>query len=526
MKSLVILAISALFALTSALAALTPLAPESVAIVYNSDDPDSEELAIYYAGRRAIPKENLIGLPLAKTDSISRADYNTTLRDPLAKAFDDRGWWTRQVTPAGQSQITQQKIRVLLSVRGVPFGIQHIPLEDPKQKKPSDQTIQKDQAGVDSELTLLGHAKVELKSALNNPYFKNESSAATTNLQGLLLVARLDGPSLATCKRMVDDAIATEKEGLWGHCYLDLALKKDAYKIGDDWIEAIYKQNGTLGIPTVIDRNRDTFVTNYPMRNASLYYGWYTPHRNGPLLNEEFQFKRGAVAVHLHSFSATKLRSAKANWCGPILDKGAAATVGNVFEPFLQMTHHFDILHDRLTKGHSFVEAAYMAMPVLSWQGVVLGDPLYRPFAKFSGTDYDLETDRDYKALRTAWMRWPNDTATRTRKMRSAAARTNSGILYESLGLFLLQEGEAAQASAFFNSANHHYQHPADRLRQELHNVDLTRQAKRKQDAINHLRKIQGEYADIPEAKAIIGLLNILDPPAPPPAKPKAPTKP
>jgi len=51
-------------------------------------------------------------------------------------------------------------------------------------------------------------------------------------------------------------------------------------------------------------------------------------------------------------------------------------TLGNVYEPYLQMTHHFDIFQTRLLAGHTVVEAAYMALPVLSWQNVVLGDPL------------------------------------------------------------------------------------------------------------------------------------------------------
>ena len=33
-----------------------------------------------------------------------------------------------------------------------------------------------------------------------------------------------------------------------------------------------------------------------------------------------------------------------------------------------------------LSRGQTLGEAAYYALPALSWQAVVIGDPLYRPF--------------------------------------------------------------------------------------------------------------------------------------------------
>ena len=47
------------------------------------------------------------------------------------------------------------------------------------------------------------------------------------------------------------------------------------------------------------------------------------------------EFMPGAFAYHLHSFSATTLRSASQGWCGPLLAKGATCTMGCVYEPYL-----------------------------------------------------------------------------------------------------------------------------------------------------------------------------------------------
>jgi len=90
----------------------------------------------------------------------------------------------------------------------------------------------------------------------------------------------------------------------------------------------------------------------------------------------------GAVAYHLHSFSAQTIRSKTAHWVGPLLSAGAAATLGCVYEPYLALTPNVDVFFARLFQGYSFGEAAYASQQAVSWQTTVVGDPLYRPFAK------------------------------------------------------------------------------------------------------------------------------------------------
>jgi hypothetical protein len=113
----------------------------------------------------------------------------------------------------------------------------------------------------------------------------------------------------------------------------------------------------------------------------ALYFGWHTPDLNGPFALPGFRFPVGAVVLHIHSYSAHTLRSAAEGWSGPLVARGVTATAGNVFEPYLQFTHRPDLLFRALVRGDDLVDAAYYALPVLSWQGVLVGDPLYRPFA-------------------------------------------------------------------------------------------------------------------------------------------------
>ena len=55
--------------------------------------------------------------------------------------------------------------------------------------------------------------------------------------------------------------------------------------------------------------------------------------------------------------------------------------MGNVFEPYLQFTHQPHLLLRALARGATLAEAAYFALNVLSWQAILIGDPLYRPVA-------------------------------------------------------------------------------------------------------------------------------------------------
>ena len=77
------------------------------------------------------------------------------------------------------------------------------------------------------------------------------------------------------------------------------------------------------------------------------------------------------------------IRDAHSRWIGPFINKGATATFGSVFEPYLELTPNQPIFFGRIIQnGFTFAEAGYAATLALSWQTVFVGDPLYRPFGK------------------------------------------------------------------------------------------------------------------------------------------------
>lgn len=523
------------------LAVLPPLAgavppPESVAILYNSALPESRQLAELYRELRNIPAANLIALKMPVTQDISRADYEKSILHPLRAEFDRRGWWKRERDPGGLTVPVLNRIQVLVTLRGVPLRIQPTPKPAPEPapepvppgKKPAtpapplNPVAGRDDAAVDSELAMFGVDGVPVEGILQNKFYQSEKSIAGLEFPFMVLTARIDAPSYATCERMLRDAVETEKTGLWGLAYVDIANK---YPLGDQWLETVVKANRKAGIPTVVDRFNETLPKNYPMEDAALYFGWYDWSVSGPFLNPRFRFRKGAVAMHLHSFSAEQLGNAGKNWSGPLLERGAAVTIGNVYEPYLEMTHNFAVLHERLLAGDCWVEACWKAMPVTSWQGVVLGDPLYRPFKHLDGSGDLRPPDKDFRALRAAVLRWPDDAAERLKQLEQAAGRTRSGLLAEVVGLDLLQQGLPAEAVTRFRIAKGWYVRTEDKLRQDFHRIAIDRTANKKSLAVRGLRDAQLRYGTIPESEALKAWLDILEPPPPPPPAATTPKK-
>jgi hypothetical protein len=113
---------------------------------------------------------------------------------------------------------------------------------------------------------------------------------------------------------------------------------------------------------------------------VAIYVGWYHDGAIGPWITPPDRFVPGAIAYHLHSFSASTVRSSTSAWVGPLIAHGADATMGMVYEPYLALTPHEDIFVRRMLQGDYFAEAAYASERALSWMLTVVGDPLYRPF--------------------------------------------------------------------------------------------------------------------------------------------------
>jgi uncharacterized protein (TIGR03790 family) len=470
-------------------------------VVFNPEFPQSRELAEYYAQRRGIAADRVVGLKAPIKDSMSRQEFDALLRRPLAELFVRRGWW--RVDEQRPETVVSADVRVLVLMRGVPFQV--------RRGSQNPEKSHEDEASVDSELALLGAPPKSLAGATKNPYHGqplrfHEFTAAP----GMLLVARLDAPQAETVKRMIDDAVAAEKTGLRGRAVIDLALKGGAYEAGEKWLKGSASHFRRHGIPVYVDEDEPVLPDHWPLPDTALYFGWYTTNASGAVNSPSFRFRAGAVACHLHSFSASALRSGDRHWVGPLLEKGAAAVMGNVFEPYLALTVHFDAFNDRLLQGWTLAEAAWNATPVLSWMNVVVGDPLYRPFGAQQGTGLGEGQDRDYALYAASAARHGLDDTSKLKRALAEMAQTrrNSHLL-ELTALLSASEGRTGEALGLLEHAETLHENPADRLRLRLYQAEWQRRAGKPEAVKSLLAPLIEDpaFTDLPALKAAQGML-------------------
>lgn len=200
----------------------------------------------------------------------------------------------------------------------------------------------------------------------------------------ILMVCRLDGPSPDVVRRCITDAIAVERVGLTGRVYIDARglkanPKPGAYGYVDQDLRHLARQvNEHASLDLRLDNQKDLFGPG-TCPDAAIYCGWYSVGR----YEDAFTFVRGAVGWHIASNEAVSLRNpTKRYWCKELLSDGVAATLGPVAEPFLSAfplpSEFFGLL---MTGKLSLVECYYATKPYNSWMMLLIGDPLYRPFA-------------------------------------------------------------------------------------------------------------------------------------------------
>jgi len=365
----------------------------SVVIVYNEQEPESRPLADYYAQKRGVPTNQICSISLRPVETITRAEFLEGIRQPVLRFLQRQGLLRQQVVMIQDPVLgrvpslatVQSRVSYLVLMYGVPLRIEADPsLVESNVARQLPEELRRNEASVDSELTTIPTMNVPTVGPLPNPFYESRESrfGAPLNRQ-MLLVGRLDGPDPQTVRRMIDDAVATEKHGLWGRAIVDArGIQEKGYVEGDEWLFHTERLLRKAGFECDFDTAPEVLGEDVMESDVALYAGWYAEHICGPFRREGFRFRTGAFAYHIHSWSATSLRTRQSNWVGPLLDRGAAASLGTVYEPYLSLSPHVDKFFQRWLEGAPFLEAAYYSQSHVSWQTTFVGDPLYRPFAR------------------------------------------------------------------------------------------------------------------------------------------------
>jgi uncharacterized protein (TIGR03790 family) len=388
------------------------LIPEEVLVVANKMAWHSCDLAKYYMKRRGIPAENLIELKAPAGERCGRDDYEAHIASPIRaflKKNDPEGSRFRclvtmygiplrvyppELTPEDQKRLSglqkqQNVIREQISKAEREQNKKELTaLKDAETqvKREIDQVRKVSQgAAVDSELALVREESCSLDYWVPNKYFVGYRGQKIENMpQNVIVVSRLDGPSEEIVRRIIDDSLQTEKEGLRGTAYFDARWpdpgdkKITGYAFYDRAIHnASRVVKGSNLMPVVLDSQQKLFEPGQSP-NAALYCGWYSLAH----YVDAFTWVRGAVGFHIASSECGTLKNKGSQvWCKVMLEKGVAATLGPVAEPYVQAFPPPDLFFALLIDGRLTLAECYaLSNPFWSWQMVLIGDPLYRPF--------------------------------------------------------------------------------------------------------------------------------------------------
>ncbi len=401
-------------------------APTDVWVVVNNNVIASVALGEFYCQQRGVPMDHLIKLDLPETEEMSRKDYETRLLAPLReklkpqelkdfillttygvpirvgsaqpkpddlprlevvrkelKRVDDRlleiSETTKKLEAAGQkanaSAFTPERDRLTNLKKNL-------------EAQQNNLSLNESYAAVDSELAMMWFPPYALtRWQLNFRYFTIQESARA-KMPKIVFTCRIDGPTPSVAKRIVEDALKAEAAGgPEGYAYVDargINWKKEgdlgagSYGGFDESLREFAQLLKEKDFRTTLNNTEDLFIPGSCPRTA-LYCGWYALQNYSPAC----ELLTGSVAIHVASFEAVSLREKNnRRWVPNLLQDGACVTLGPVAEPYLMAFPKPPVFFGFLLSGHTVVESYWLSTPFTSWQMMIIGDPLYRPFMK------------------------------------------------------------------------------------------------------------------------------------------------
>lgn len=313
--------------------------------------------------KRLIPAANLCTVASPDQETISRTEYVQLIERPLSRCL---------------ARVSAAAFRYVVIAQGVPLRIKG--------------TIgpQGDNASVDSELAALfvPHAAA---GPLPNPMAARNSRDTPLAASPVLIVARLAAYSWDRVRRMIDDAVtASRTPQPNGRVVIDLA-SADTGKLGEDWLH-----DAALQFPAARVSYDATAKVLTGETNVMAWASWGSNDKARKRRTEGFRWLPGSLVTEYVSTDARTFAEPPANWTigtwadrkgwfagapqsliGDYLAEGATAATGHIDEPYLSATPRPDILlPDYLLRHRTLGEAFYRSICCLSWQNVLIGDPL------------------------------------------------------------------------------------------------------------------------------------------------------
>jgi uncharacterized protein (TIGR03790 family) len=338
--------------------------PANVLVVVNDNSAESREIADYYVRRRNIPPANVCHLRTTVEQDIKRATYDREIAAPIGAYLRKNGMVDR--------------VLYIVMTAGVPLRIE------------GSSGIGGNEAAVDSELAALyfdltAGKQHPIDASLENPFFGKKASSFRHPEFPLYMVTRLEAYEVETVKRMIDQGLRAQNRGKF---VVDLGDESNGP--GNNWL-----RNAALHLPSerlVFDNSTKVI---YNQTDVIAYASWGSNDKNRHNRFLGFKWLPGAIMTEFVSTNARTFKKPPSDWnlsdwslkdrwffgspqslTADYIAEGATGASGHVYEPYLAMTPRPDLLLPAYYQGRNLAESFYLAIPRLSWQNVVIGDPL------------------------------------------------------------------------------------------------------------------------------------------------------
>ena len=337
--------------------------PANVLVIANRNSTESVEISAYYAGRRAIPSSNICRIATITGEEISRETYQQEISEPVAAFL--------------RSSKLVERVLYIVTTLGVPLKIR------------GRSGVTGDAASVDSELTTLyeelGGSRVGRDGPINNPFFGQRSDGFARPRFPMYLVTRLAAFSVDEVKAMIDRSLVAVNRG---RVVLDMNADNDAP--GNSWL-----RDAAIRLPkerVILDTSSSVIEG---AQDVIGYASWGSNDANRKTRTPGFRWLAGAIATEYVSTNGRTFQKPPDTWTigswgdklrffagspqnltSDLLHEGATGASGHVYEPYLRFTPRPDLLFPAYLSGRNLAESYYLSIPALSWQNIVVGDPL------------------------------------------------------------------------------------------------------------------------------------------------------
>jgi uncharacterized protein (TIGR03790 family) len=336
---------------------------ENVLVVVNANSAMSRSIGEYYARRRSIPSGNVCTIKAPVEETVSRDEYNRLISAGVGSCL--------------KAKRLVEQVLYIVTTQGVPLRVK------------GATGMNGDNASVDSELALLygdlRGAPRGLRGPAPNPFFRQRDAEFRHPQFPIYLVTRLAAYDLPGVRAIIDRSLAARNRGKF---VVDLRSKRD--ESGDEWL-----RNAAILLPADRLVLEETDKVVYGEKQVIAYASWGSNDPNRKQRHLGFEWLPGAIATEYVSTNGRTFAKPPDGWnigtwkdrisyfaaspqslTADFIADGATGASGHVNEPYLGYTPRPDYVLPAYHSGRNLAESFYLALPALSWQNIIIGDPL------------------------------------------------------------------------------------------------------------------------------------------------------